>query len=114
MVTEIKNFGGLEKALEDLMLEKGTGPFHEEINYYNVLGLINSFKAWLKKEVLDLFDGKIRWECQCPPERRGAEMALLRVLIGKDWEVVNNITFTTATQEELYSILEGGGEKEKG
>lgn len=113
-MAEIKDFEGLEKALGELMLEKGTGPFHEEINYYNVLGLINSLKVWVRKEVLDLFDGKIGWECQCPPERRGAEMALIRVLIGKDWEDTNKLTFTIASKKELRSILEGeGGEKKE-
>ncbi len=50
-MAEIKNFEGLTKALGDLMLEKGTGPFHEEINYYNILGLINSFGTSVKDAI---------------------------------------------------------------
>lgn len=47
MAEEIKTTKELRKALGELMMKRGTGPFHEEINYYNVLGLINSFEAGL-------------------------------------------------------------------
>lgn len=73
-VAEIRDFEELEKALGELMLEKGTGPFHEEINYYNVLGLINSLKAGLNKD-LDIVK-----QCKIYAERGRSK----RILVNRD------------------------------
>jgi len=85
---KIKSFEELEEALGELMLEKGTGSFHEEINYYNVLGLIKSFKTWVRKRLNEITRPEML-------SSSGSSCAY--------------------ADDELLKILEGeGGEKEKG
>lgn len=109
-MAEIKNFEGLEKALGELMLERGTGPFHEEINYYNVLGLVNSLKAGLKKD-LDIVK-----QCKIYAER--GSWAGIDELIEDRKQCKKCSLFVVCCEnidKLLRRLLEGeGGEKEKG
>jgi hypothetical protein len=73
--------------------------------------LIDSFEAGLKSEMFRVFDGKQRWSNICPPERRGVEIALIRILLGVSWERANKISFNIATEKELRTILKGDGER---
>jgi hypothetical protein len=73
--------------------------------------LIDSFEAGLKSDILEVFGGKTRWSNICPPERRGVEIALIRILLGVSWEDANGISFGTVAEKELRAILEGGGER---
>jgi hypothetical protein len=61
-------------------------------------------KDKIEKEVLLLMRGKIDWHCQCPPERRGAEIALLHVL-GMSWEKANKFSFDGKNMEKDYQKL---------
>jgi hypothetical protein len=103
------------KTLKDLRLEIEK----ERDNWWNengayaidfVLSKLDSFEAGLKSDALEVFSGEPMWKNICPSERRGAEMALIRVLLGVSWEKANRISFSTVTEKELRAILEGGGD----
>ena len=55
----------------------------------------------IEREVLLLMRGQIAWHCQCPPERRGAEIALFHVL-GMSWEEANKFSFDGANLDVDY------------
>ncbi len=55
-----------------------------------------------------LFEGKIRWEYQCKPERRGAEVAMIKIITGVSWYKANDISLNNniGTLKELKEIVE--------
>jgi len=70
------------------------------------LEILRELEASVREDILDLFNGKIRWANICPPERRGAEIALIKILLKVSWERANEIAFM-ASEEELRRVLEG-------
>jgi len=48
------------------------------------------------QEIKALFEGKTQWDYQCPPENRGAQIALMR-LLGISWKEANMISLGKRT-----------------
>lgn len=58
-------------------------------------------RGHIQADILDLFEGCLDWHCQCPPERRGAEIALFHCL-GMGWEEANKFTFDGSNTRRDY------------
>lgn len=58
----------------------------------------------IEAQIYGLFDGTIRWNNQCPPERSGAMIALIH-LLGASWERAHEIVFNSGCKSELKSAL---------
>lgn len=58
----------------------------------------------IEKKILKLYNFKIKWKYQCPPERRGAVMGLLNIL-GMDWEKANQFTLIARSQNEFEKLF---------
>jgi len=58
-----------------------------------------------RRELFELYDGNTKWDYQCPPERRGAEIALIRILTGVSWKKANWISLNVPLRVDLESAL---------
>lgn len=119
-MAEIKSFEDAEKAIEaeiqqdkdlEFMFDEGSAGRILLVEHARALKfaleILRELEASVREDILDLFNDKIRWANICPPECRGAEIALIKILLKVSWERANEIAFMVS-EEELRRLLEGG------
>lgn len=60
---------------------------------------------YIIESIMDILEGRVNWDFQCPPEKIGAQVALLH-LLGFSWEESKEIALECVTEVELRDFLE--------